>query len=162
MPGPGNRAWHLSCFPAHAPTCAVGRLSVPFRPLPGPQALSPHAPHPQACHCETPQGSWQSVSPQAAGLRATAPPFVTGEAQPKDLMHRSFRAGTLLRKILRLWLRMTSEGCGSYFIAIIMCFHTTINERSRLSSARRSRRISCSGASVSEPFYTRSFAFGSG
>ena len=60
-------------------------------------------------------------------------------------MHRSFRAGTLLRKILRLWLRMTSEGCGSYFIAIIMCFHTTINERPPLSSARRSRRSSCTG-----------------
>ena len=30
--------------------------------------------------------------------------------------------------------------------AIIMCFHTTINERPPLSSARRSRRISCTGA----------------
>ncbi len=30
--------------------------------------------------------------------------------------------------------------------AIIMCFHTTVNERRRLSSARRSRRISCTRA----------------
>ena len=46
--------------------------------------------------------------------------------------------------------------------AIIMCFHTTVNERRRLSSARRSRRISCTRASVSEPFCARSFAARSG
>ena len=38
------------------------------------------------------------------------PPIVIGEAEPKDLMHPGFRVGTLLREILRLWLRMTSRG----------------------------------------------------
>ena len=33
-------------------------------------------------------------------------------------MHRGFRVGTLVRKILRLWLRMTCRGCGGCFITM--------------------------------------------
>ena len=36
-------------------------------------------------------------------------------------------------------------------LAIIMCFRTAINERPRLSSARRSRRISCTGLPCRNP-----------
>ena len=58
-----------------------------------------------------------------------------------DLMHRDFRVETLLRKILRLWLRMTYGGCGSCFITMpeLGAWCVQIGRQDRFASARRGR-----------------------
>ena len=60
----------------------VGRGSRPRRPAFRNPGTPPHEPHAQACHCETPQGSWQSVSPQAVRLQRPARGAAKGAHAP--------------------------------------------------------------------------------
>ena len=106
---------------------------------------------PQACHCEPARTLvWQSASPQAARL------------------HRPGRGAVLAGTTDRPHGRCNAAHCLVYGLPRRCAtpnhhvFYTAIIERPPIVILRRSRRISCTGVSVSDPFCARSFACGSG